>query len=333
MECSNCNYEIQLDNKFCGNCGTQVEVKNECNSCGEIYLDGDNFCGDCGSILNNNREVNSIDKPTLAKNTLDINQPHNNRGIPENDDVPFSFKKWFDEKHLIPPQEFEKLYNNDEIDLYQNSQIREFWNNGNKEKKQEIMSKLISFKKNLELKNSSNRKQFLDNNDIPENDDIPFFNIKKLFNSTIGIIIYLILCFFIIPIISVGLNFAIYGKMVGPITAVGGVTIINLTIFGFANRNIASNSNRNTTNAFWLGFWGPLGLVICLFNSVKLAQKKILLGILRFLIFAIAMQLLGELGIISNAGKGLLLYFFGFTFILRGANMFNYSVKKIDTKI
>ena len=148
---------------------------------------------------------------------------------------------------------------------------------------------------------------------IPWEDDVPFFNIKKLFNSIIGIVIYLIFCFFIIPIIFVGLNFAIYGKMVGPISAVGGSTIINLTIFGFANRNIASNSNRNITNAFWLGFLGPLGLVICLFNSVKLAQKKISLGILRFFIFAIAIQLLGELGIISNGGKGLLIYFFGFT--------------------
>ena len=171
--------------------------------------------------------------------------------------------------------------------------------------------------------------QSLYNKDIPENEDVNFFNTKKLFNSTIGIIIYLILCFFIIPTIFVGLNFVIYGKGVGPISAMGGIAIINLTIFGFANRNIASNSNSNTNNAFWLGFLGPLGLVICLFNSVKLSQKKILLGILRFLIFAIALQLLGELGIISNAGKGLLLYFFGFTFILRGLNMFNYSVKKI----
>ena len=171
--------------------------------------------------------------------------------------------------------------------------------------------------------------QSLYNKDIPENDHVSSFNIKKIFNSTIGIIIYLIFCFFIIPVISVGLNFAIYGKMVGPISGVGGLTIINLTIFGFANRNIASNSNSNTNNVFWLGFLGPLGLVICLFNSVKLSQKKILLGILRFLIFAIALQLLGELGIISNGGKGLLLYFFGFTFILRGVNMFNYSVKKM----
>jgi hypothetical protein len=213
MECSNCNYEIQLDNKFCGNCGTQVEVKNECNSCGEIYLDGDNFCGDCGSILNNNRKANSIDKPTLVKNTLDINQPHNNSGIPENDDVPFSFKKWFDEKHLIPPQEFEKLYNNDEIDLYQNSQIREFWNNGNKEKKQEIMSKLISFKKNLELKNSSNRKQFLDNNDVP-------FSFKKLLLIILSIIIYIVVSWILLGLF-VGINYAVYGKGIGLFSALG----------------------------------------------------------------------------------------------------------------
>jgi|TARA_B110000977_G_scaffold13589_1_gene17144 hypothetical protein len=327
MKCLACNFNLENGNKFCGSCGTKVEPINSCSECNTINDIGNKFCGSCGNNLNKNLKIITTVKIGTEKNS-DIIQSLYNKDIPETNSSLFSFKKWFDEKYLIPPQDFEKLYNNDEIDLYQSSQIRKFWNNGNKEKKQEIMSKLISFKKNLELKNSSNRKQFLDNNDITEKDDVPFFNIKKLFNSIIGIVIYLIFCFFIIPIISVGLNFAIYGKMVGPISAVGGLTIINLTIFGFANRNIASNSNRNITNAFWLGFLGPLGLVICLFNSVKLAQKKILLGILRFFIFAIAIQLLGELGIISNGGKGLLLYFFGFTFILRGVNMFNYSVKK-----
>ena len=200
MECSNCSYDIQLDNKFCGNCGTQVE------------------------------------------NSKDIEQSPENKTIPNNDDVPFSF--------------------------------------------------------------------------------------KKLSVILIGVLGRWILIIIIIPSVFFIFNFLSLGKLTGAITGFGGLFSLNLIVFGFANRNIASNSNRNTTNAFWLGFCGPLGLVICLFNSVKLVQKKILLGILRFLIFAIAMQLLGELGIISNGGKGLLLYFFGFTFILRGVNMFNYSVKK-----
>ena len=109
-----------------------------------------------------------------------------------------------------------------------------------------------------------------------------------------------------------------------------GVLLLNLIIFGFANRNIASTANRNTNNAFLLGLLGPLGMIICLFQSVKPTQKKILYGIGRFIIFAIGMQILAETGTITGAAKGVLLFFFGFSFILRGVNMFNYSLKKVD---
>ena len=183
----------------------------------------------------------------------------------------------------------------------------------------------------IDIENSKDIEQSPENRTIPNNDDVPF-SFKKLSVILIGVLGRWILII-IIPSVFFILNFSILGKLTGAITGFGGLFSLNLIVFGFANRNIASNSNRNTTNAFWLGFLGPLGLVICLFNSVKLVQKKILLGILRFLIFAIAMQLLGELGIISNAGKGLILYFFGITYILRGANIFNYSVKKMDMKI
>ena len=183
----------------------------------------------------------------------------------------------------------------------------------------------------IDIENSKDIEQSPENRTIPNNDDVPF-SFKKLSVILIGVLGRWILII-IIPSVFFILNFSILGKLTGAITGFGGLFSLNLIVFGFANRNIASNSNRNTTNAFWLGFLGPLGLVICLFNSVKLVQKKILLGILRFLIFAIAMQLLGELGIISNGGKGLILYFFGITYILRGANIFNYSVKKMDMKI
>ena len=295
MECSNCSYDIQLDNKFCGNCGTQVE------------------------------------------NSKDIEQSPENKTIPNNDDVPFSFKKWFDNKYPIAPQEFEGLYNNNQIDLDEISQIREFWKSVDTNAKMEIIKIWENnlYLKNkavkIDIENSKDIEQSPENKTIPNNDDVPF-SFKKLSVILIGVLGRWILII-IIPSVFFILNFSILGKLTGAITGFGGLFSLNLIVFGFANRNIASNSNRNTTNAFWLGFLGPLGLVICLFNSVKLVQKKILLGILRFLIFAIAMQLLGELGIISNAGKGLILYFFGITFILRGANIFNYSVKKMDMKI
>ena len=297
MECSNCSYDIQLDNKFCGNCGTQVE------------------------------------------NSKDIEQSPENKTIPNNDDVPFSFKKWFDNKYPIAPQEFEGLYNNNQIDLDEISQIREFWKSVDTNAKMEIIKIWENnlYLKNkavkIDIENSKDIEQSPENKTIPNNDDVPF-SFKKLSVILIGVLGRWILIIIIIPSVFFILNFLSLGKLTGAITGFGGLFSLNLIVFGFANRNIASNSNRNTTNAFWLGFLGPLGLVICLFNSVKLVQKKILLGILRFLIFAIAIQLLGELAILSigtisiNVAKGLLLYFFGFTFILRGVNMFNYSVKK-----
>jgi hypothetical protein len=296
MECSNCNYKIQLDNKFCGNCGTQI------------------------------------------KNSLDIEQSSENINIPKSDNVPFSFKKWFDNKYPLAPQEFEILYDKNQIDLYEISQIREFWVSVDPNTKMEtikIWENNLKLKNNavkIDIKNSLDIEQSSENINIPKSDNVPF-SFKKLSVILIGVLARWILIIIIIPSLSFILNFLVFGKLTGGIIVFGGVISLNLIIFGFANRNIASNSNRNVINAFWLGLLGPLGLVICLFNSVKLLQKKILLGVLRFLFFAIAMQLLGELGIISNAVKGLIIYFFGFTFILRGVNMFNYSVKKMDIKI
>ena len=106
---------------------------------------------------------------------------------------------------------------------------------------------------------------------------------------------------------------------------------LNLPVYGLANRNIASNANRNTKNAFFLVIIGPLGMMICLFQSIKPSWKKVLIGFGRFILWAILIQVLGELGILSEGLKSVLLYFIGFPFILRGKNVFNYSIiKKID---
>ena len=37
---------------------------------------------------------------------------------------------------------------------------------------------------------------------------------------------------------------------------------VNLLVYGTQNRNIASKSNNNVRNAFWLGLLGPLGMLI-----------------------------------------------------------------------
>lgn len=332
MNCINCDFSIKIGSKFCGSCGIKVEPINSCSECNTINDIGNKFCGSCGNNLIKNLKTITTVK-IGAENNSDIIQSLYNKDIPQTNNSLFSFKKWFDNKYPIAPQEFEELYNNNQIDLDEISQIREFWKSVDTNAKMEIIKiwennlNLKNKAVKIDIENSLDIKQSPENKAIPNNDDVPF-SFKKLSVILIGVLGRWILIIIIIPSVFFILNFSILGKLTGAITGFGGLFSLNLIVFGFANRNIASNSNRNTTNAFWLGFLGALGLVICLFNSVKLVQKKILLGILRFLIFAIAMQLLGELGIISNGGKGLLLYFFGFTFILRGVNMFNYSVKK-----
>ncbi|MDC0176739.1 hypothetical protein OAJ14_01105 [Polaribacter sp.] len=103
---------------------------------------------------------------------------------------------------------------------------------------------------------------------------------------------------------------------------------LNLLIYGFANNNIASSANKNSSIAFWLGLLGPIGTVICLFQYIKPSWKKVFFGFGRFCFWAIGTQILGEIGIVEEDTKGLLLLFIGTPFILRGKNMFNYSVKK-----
>jgi tetratricopeptide (TPR) repeat protein len=103
---------------------------------------------------------------------------------------------------------------------------------------------------------------------------------------------------------------------------------LNLLIYGFANNNIASSANKNSSIAFWLGLIGPIGTIICLFQYIKPSWKKVFFGFGRFCFWAIGMQILGEIGIVEEDNKGLLLLFIGFPFILRGKNMFNYSIKK-----
>ena len=103
---------------------------------------------------------------------------------------------------------------------------------------------------------------------------------------------------------------------------------LNLLIYGFANNNIASSANKNSSIAFSLGLLGPIGTIICLFQYIKPSWKKVFFGFGRFCFWAIGMQILGEIGIVEEDTKGLLLLFIGFPFILRGKNMFNYSIKK-----
>jgi len=104
--------------------------------------------------------------------------------------------------------------------------------------------------------------------------------------------------------------------------------IPNLIIYGLANRNISANAGKSTKNGFWLGIIGPLGTVIRLIQCVEITGRKLLNGFGRFFIYAILIQILGELNeFFSEPIKQLIHYIIGLPFILRGKNVFNYSTK------
>ena len=183
MECSNCNYKIQLDNKFCGNCGTKI------------------------------------------KNSLDIEQSSENINISNSDNVPFSFKKWFDNKYPLAPQEFEILYDKNQIDLYEISQIREFWVSVDPNTKMEtikIWENNLKLKNNavkIDIKNSLDIEQSSENINISNSDNVPF-SFKKLLLIVLSIIIYIVVSWILLGLF-VGINYAVYGKGIGLFSALG----------------------------------------------------------------------------------------------------------------
>ena len=78
---------------------------------------------------------------------------------------------------------------------------------------------------------------------------------------------------------------------------------LSFLLYGLANRNIASNANRNTNIAFWFGLFGGLGMVICLLQSVEATWKKVLFGFGRLFVCAIGIQILGEFDLVSESQK------------------------------
>lgn len=104
--------------------------------------------------------------------------------------------------------------------------------------------------------------------------------------------------------------------------------VFNLPIYGLSNRNIASRAGRNIKYAFWLGLLGPLGTIICLFQSVETTFKKILFAIGRLILLSIGLQIFIELGIISESLSSVLTYFIGIPFVLRGKNVIKFSTQQ-----
>ena len=54
-QCSSCGRELKPGAKFCGGCGTKIEVQQSaaavCPSCGRELKPGAKFCGGCGTPI------------------------------------------------------------------------------------------------------------------------------------------------------------------------------------------------------------------------------------------------------------------------------------------
>src|SRR5436190_20837686 len=68
MKCRSCGQANQLDNKFCGFCGTSIQAERrteerrmiawepqQCRSCGKTNPPDNKFCGMCGAELQSDR--------------------------------------------------------------------------------------------------------------------------------------------------------------------------------------------------------------------------------------------------------------------------------------
>ena len=108
------------------------------------------------------------------------------------------------------------------------------------------------------------------------------------------------------------------------------VLLLNLMIYGLQNRNICSTASLNVRNGFLLGvLLGPLGLLICLTQTVKPTIKNLIFGFSRvFLIVAVNWVIVkaANLDMVYNILSPLFIYVIGIPFILRGKNSFKFSV-------
>lgn len=111
------------------------------------------------------------------------------------------------------------------------------------------------------------------------------------------------------------------------------VLILNLMIYGLQNRNICSKASLNIKRGILLGvLLGPLGMLICLAQSVKPTIKNLIFGISRVLLIAAVNWLIvraANLDIVYNILPPLFIYIIGITFILRGKNSFKFSVYRV----
>ena len=108
------------------------------------------------------------------------------------------------------------------------------------------------------------------------------------------------------------------------------ILLLNLMIYGLQNRNICSTASLNVRKGFLLGvLLGPLGMLICLTQTVKPTIKNLIFGISRVLLIVAVNWVIvrgANLDMVYNILSPLFIYVFGITFILRGKNSFKFSV-------
>jgi membrane protease subunit (stomatin/prohibitin family) len=51
VKCPNCGADVPEENKFCGSCGTKMQVENVCPNCGNKNPLSNKFCNNCGQKL------------------------------------------------------------------------------------------------------------------------------------------------------------------------------------------------------------------------------------------------------------------------------------------
>ena len=63
IKCPNCGKRNPENNKFCGECGTDLsEAEIQCPNCEKMHKDGEKFCTDCGTKLVNQLEYKEKEK-------------------------------------------------------------------------------------------------------------------------------------------------------------------------------------------------------------------------------------------------------------------------------
>jgi|AACY02.7.fsa_nt_gi hypothetical protein len=114
---------------------------------------------------------------------------------------------------------------------------------------------------------------------------------------------------------------------------------LNYLVYGLANKRIAIKSEKNPTAYKYWGLLGGFGMIVTLIGCVKPTFKKIMFGVLRFILIMVVIFILFDMDsivdgsdysglndeqIMNNVYYNLFFYFFATPFILRGKYVFDY---------